>query len=466
MYFYMYENKESFFEKLSSKRVMFCGLGRSNLPVIEMLLNYGAKIIACDSRNISKLDDSIKNLEKRGVELRLGSTYMDNLDADIIFRTPGMSFFNEKLQEARKHGIVVTSEMEMFFDICPCPIIAVTGSDGKTTTTTIISEILKASKKTVHIGGNIGKPLLPVIDRIRNDDIAVVELSSFQLMSMNQSPNVAVVTNLSPNHLDIHKDMDEYINSKKNIILHQSAFDTAVLNYDNKITNEFSKSVRGKCMFFSRKQKVYNGVWCDENKIYFSKNGENTEILSISDIKLPGKHNLENYLAAICATLPFSDKNAITEVAKNFNGVEHRIEFTRNLNGVKYFNDSIASSPTRAISGTLSLFDGKIIMIAGGYDKKIPFDSLGPVVCSKVKCLILMGDTADKIENAVKKSHNYDEKEIKIIHVKNMSEAVKAAHDNTVCDDVVVLCPACASFGLYNNFEERGNDFKNIVNSL
>ena len=400
----MYENKESFFEKLSSKRVMFCGLGRSNLPVIEMLLNYGAKIIACDSRNISKLDDSIKNLEKRGVELRLGSTYMDNLDADIIFRTPGMSFFNEKLQEARKHGIVVTSEMEMFFDICPCPIIAVTGSDGKTTTTTIISEILKASKKTVHIGGNIGKPLLPVIDRIRNDDIAVVELSSFQLMSMNQSPNVAVVTNLSPNHLDIHKDMDEYINSKKNIILHQSAFDTAVLNYDNKITNEFSKSVRGKCMFFSRKQKVYNGVWCDENKIYFSKNGENTEILSISDIKLPGKHNLENYLAAICATLPFSDKNAITEVAKNFNGVEHRIEFTRNLNGVKYFNDSIASSPTRAISGTLSLFDGKIIMIAGGYDKKIPFDSLGPVVCSKVKCLILMGDTADKIENAVKKS--------------------------------------------------------------
>ncbi len=462
----MYENKESFFEKLSSKRVMFCGLGRSNLPVIEMLLNYGAKIIACDSRNISKLDDSIKNLEKRGVELRLGSTYMDNLDADIIFRTPGMSFFNEKLQEARKHGIVVTSEMEMFFDICPCPIIAVTGSDGKTTTTTIISEILKASKKTVHIGGNIGKPLLPVIDRIRNDDIAVVELSSFQLMSMNQSPNVAVVTNLSPNHLDIHKDMDEYINSKKNIILHQSAFDTAVLNYDNKITNEFSKSVRGKCMFFSRKQKVYNGVWCDENKIYFSKNGENTEILSISDIKLPGKHNLENYLAAICATLPFSDKNAITEVAKNFNGVEHRIEFTRNLNGVKYFNDSIASSPTRAISGTLSLFDGKIIMIAGGYDKKIPFDSLGPVVCSKVKCLILMGDTADKIENAVKKSHNYDEKEIKIIHVKNMSEAVKAAHDNTVCDDVVVLCPACASFGLYNNFEERGNDFKNIVNSL
>ncbi len=462
----MYENKESFFEKLSSKRVMFCGLGRSNLPVIEMLLNYGAKIIACDSRDISKLDDSIKNLEKRGVELRLGSTYMDNLDADIIFRTPGMSFFNEKLQEARKHGIVVTSEMEMFFDICPCPIIAVTGSDGKTTTTTIISEILKASKKTVHIGGNIGKPLLPVIDRIRNDDIAVVELSSFQLMSMNQSPNVAVVTNLSPNHLDIHKDMDEYINSKKNIILHQSAFDTAVLNYDNKITNEFSKSVRGKCMFFSRKQKVYNGVWCDENKIYFSKNGENTEILSISDIKLPGKHNLENYLAAICATLPFSDKNAITEVAKNFNGVEHRIEFTRNLNGVKYFNDSIASSPTRAISGTLSLFDGKIIMIAGGYDKKIPFDSLGPVVCSKVKCLILMGDTADKIENAVKKSHNYDEKEIKIIHVKNMSEAVKAAHDNTVCDDVVVLCPACASFGLYNNFEERGNDFKNIVNSL
>lgn len=462
----MYENKESFFEKLSSKRVMFCGLGRSNLPVIEMLLNYGAKIIACDSRNISKLDDSIKNLEKRGVELRLGSTYMDNLDADIIFRTPGMSFFNEKLQEARKHGIVVTSEMEMFFDICPCPIIAVTGSDGKTTTTTIISEILKASKKTVHIGGNIGKPLLPVIDRIRNDDIAVVELSSFQLMSMNHSPNVAVVTNLSPNHLDIHKDMDEYINSKKNIILHQSAFDTAVLNYDNKITNEFSKSVRGKCMFFSRKQKVYNGVWCDENKIYFSKNGENTEILSISDIKLPGKHNLENYLAAICATLPFSDKNAITEVAKNFNGVEHRIEFTRNLNGVKYFNDSIASSPTRAISGTLSLFDGKIIMIAGGYDKKIPFDSLGPVVCSKVKCLILMGDTADKIENAVKKSHNYDEKEIKIIHVKNMSEAVKAAHDNTVCDDVVVLCPACASFGLYNNFEERGNDFKNIVNSL
>lgn len=457
---------KDFFKDMCGKKVAFIGIGTSNLPLIKLFAEKGAKVIACDRKDFDSLGENGIKAKKYGAELILGENYLSDIDADIVFRSPGTPFYKEELVALRNKGVVLTSEMEVFFDLCPCKTIAVTGSDGKTTTTTIISEFLKASGKNVHLGGNIGKPLLPEIESIGSDDYAVVELSSFQLISMRKSPDVAVVTNLAPNHLDIHKDMQEYIDSKKNLILHQNAFSKAVLNLDNEITNGFSESVRGQLAKFSVKEKLYNGAYIDGTTICYSDYGKVTEIMDYRDIKIPGMHNVENYLAAISAVWGIVDVDTIVAVAKTFGGVEHRAEFVREYKGVKYYNDSIASSPTRTALGTLSLYDEKIIIIAGGYDKHIPYEPLGPVINEKVKLLILLGDTAPKIEDAVKNADNYDESKIEIVNVSNMEEAVNVAVARAESGDIVSLSPASASFGLYRNFEERGNHFKSIVNGL
>lgn len=461
-------NSQQFFENIVGKKVAFCGIGKSNLPLVRMFRQKGATVVACDSRTKEQLGQIATELCELGVEMQLGENYLRNLGSvDIIFRTPGMKFDTPELVEARKNGVVVTSEMEMFFDLCPCKIFAVTGSDGKTTTTTIISEMLKKSGKTVHLGGNIGNPILPEIENIAKNDVAVIELSSFQLISMRRSPDVAVVTNLAPNHLDIHRDMTEYIEAKRNILVHQNAFGKTVLNLDNDITKSFGNMTRGKTMFFSKQSRCENGAWLGEDGyIYMSVNGNDTRIMKETDIKIPGKHNVENYLAAIAALWSYVSIEDIVCVAKEFGGVEHRAEFVRKVNGAKYYNDSIASSPTRTISGTLSLYSNKIIMIAGGYDKKIPFDSLGPVIVDKVKLLILMGNTAGKIEDAVKSSSQYEFGCPEIIRVQSMEEAVQVAYQKAKDGDIVSLSPACASFDLYPNFAARGNHFKQLVNQL
>ena len=457
---------KAFFDSVNGKTVAFIGIGTSNLPLIRQFAQKGARVLACDRKDFEALGENGVKAKEYGAELILGEDYLSNIQADIVFRSPGTPFYKEELCKLRENGTVLTSEMEVFFDLCPCNTIAVTGSDGKTTTTTIISEMLKAAGKTVHLGGNIGKPLLPEIETIGKDDWAVVELSSFQLISMRKSPDVAVVTNLAPNHLDIHKDMQEYIDSKKNIVLHQNAFSKAVLNLDNDIANSFSENVRGQLAKFSVKEKLFNGAYLDGDKIVYSDFGKVTEVMDYRDIKIPGMHNVENYLAAISAVWGIVDKETIVGVAKTFGGVAHRAEFVREFNGVKYYNDSIASSPTRTALGTLSLYDEKIIIIAGGYDKHIPYEPLGPVINNKVKVLILLGDTAPKIEAAVKSAENYSADAIKIINVTNMEEAVAAAAENAQKGDIVSLSPASASFGLYKNFEERGNHFKAIVNGL
>ncbi|MBR1731981.1 MAG: UDP-N-acetylmuramoyl-L-alanine--D-glutamate ligase [Ruminococcus sp.] len=457
---------DSFFNDIKGKKVCFVGIGTSNLPLIELFAKKGAAVAACDRQSYEALGENAERAEKVGAKLILGDDYLDNIDTDILFHSPGTPFYKPELEALKKKGVVVTSEMEVFFDLCPCKIIAVTGSDGKTTTTTIISEILKASGKKVHLGGNIGTPLLPIIESINEDDYAVVELSSFQLISMRKSPEIAVVTNLAPNHLDIHKDMDEYVDSKKNIILHQNAFSKAVLNLDNDIADSFSEYVRGKLVKFSRRKAVENGAYLDGETIVYNDYGRITPVMSYKDIKIAGMHNVENYLAAISAVWGIVDTETIVKVAKSFGGVEHRAEFVREFEGVEYYNDSIASSPTRTIMGTLSLYDEKIIVIAGGYDKHIPYDPLGPVICDKVKLLILLGDTAPKIEKAVKESENYTENNPVIINVKNMEQAVAQARKYAVKGDKVSLSPASASFGLYKNFMERGNHFKTIVNGL
>ena len=457
---------DTFFENIKGKRVAFIGIGTSNLPLIKLFADKGAKVTACDRQSFEKLGENAVKAKEYGAELVLGDDYLSKIEADVVFRSPGTPFYKEELVNLRNKGVVLTSEMEVFFDLCPCKTIAVTGSDGKTTTTTIISELLKASGMNVRLGGNIGKPLLPEIESVNESDCAVVELSSFQLISMRKSPDVAVVTNLAPNHLDIHKDMQEYVDSKKNIILHQNAFSKTVLNLDNEITNDFSESVRGQLAKFSIKEKLYNGAYLDGTTICYSDYGKVTEIMDIKEIKIPGMHNVENYLAAISAVWGMVDVDTIVAVARTFGGVAHRAEFVREYNGVKYYNDSIASSPTRTALGTLSLYDEKIIIIAGGYDKHIPYEPLGPVINDKVKVLILLGDTAPKIEKAVKEAENYNADDITIITVENMEQAVEVAVQYGEEGDIVSLSPASASFGLYKNFEERGNHFKSIVKSL
>jgi UDP-N-acetylmuramoylalanine--D-glutamate ligase len=457
---------EGFYSRLRGRRVAMLGIGRSNNPLVKMFISKGAQVTVCDRRSREKLGSVTDELESAGAALRLGDDYLKELDADMIFRTPGINFNLPELIGARARGIPVTSEMEVFFDLCPCRIIAVTGSDGKTTTTSVIADMLRREGLRVHLGGNIGRPLLPELEDIRPEDVAVAELSSFQLISMRRSPDVAVITNLSPNHLDVHRDMDEYIAAKKNILLHQNAFGRAVLNLDNPLTASMASEARGRLYMFSRKSEPALGCYADSKGVIFMRDGDGAhEVMAASDILIPGVHNLENYLAAICAVWGMAGVRSIRDTARSFAGVEHRIEFVRELGGVRYYNDSIATSPTRTIAG-LNAFDQKVILIAGGYDKHIPFTALGPKIMEKVKCLVLVGNTSDKIEAAVRAVPCYAPGKPPIIKAQSLEEAFAAAQNAAESGDIVTLSPACASFDKFKDFEARGNAFKNLVNAL
>ena len=450
-----------YLSSLKNKRVAVIGIGVSNTPLIRMLCSAGVSVTACDKNSYEGLGPVARELEKLGVKLQLGETYLNELDHDVIFRTPGIRPDVPALEKARAKGAEITSEMEVFFKVCPCKIIAVTGSDGKTTTTTIISELLKAAGYNVYVGGNIGKPLLPEVADMKADDVAVLELSSFQLMTMDQSPDIAVVTNVTPNHLDVHKSMDEYIGAKANVFMHQSENGLSVFNLDNDITKEFSQKVNGKAVLFSRKEEVLNGVYLKDDAIW----SKDRLVLPLSDILLPGTHNVENYMAAIAAVESLVDDDVIRQVAKTFGGVEHRIELVRVLRDIRYYNDSIASSPTRTIAGLRS-FKEKVILIAGGYDKKIPFDVLGPEVIEHVKYLVLTGATAGKIRAAVEATPGYNGSNPKIVEIDDFKDAVLAAHRVALPGDVVIMSPACASFDKFKNFMLRGEAFKKIINEL
>ncbi len=455
---------QEYLREIRGKRVAVLGIGISNTPLIHMLLRAGAIVTACDKRDRDAFHGQIEALESLGTTVCLGEGYLDHLEGqDVIFRTPGMRPDLPQLLETVKRGSLLTSEMEVFFQVCPCPIIGVTGSDGKTTTTTIIAKLLEAEGKTVHLGGNIGKPLLPDVDGMFSTDVAVVELSSFQLMTMDLSPHIAVVTNLAPNHLDIHKSMGEYIAAKENILLHQTPADRVILNADNPITAALSADPHGRLTWFSRQtQPEGDAVFLRDGAIWLRDSVGERRILDRKDILLPGDHNVENYMAAIAAVRDLVSTDTIRTFAAKFSGVEHRIELVRELNGVRYFNDSIASSPTRTMAG-LKCFPEKVILIAGGYDKHIPFDSLGPAIVSSVKRLILTGDTASKIRASVEAAPGYEEGKPIIETYPDFREAVEAAHQAAVKGDVVILSPACASFDRFKNFMERGETFKGIV---
>ena len=446
---------EQYFTSLKGKKIAVLGLGVSNQPLVRLLLEFGCDVTGCDRTPREKLDGAVLELEGLGCRLSLGDTYLDGIEADLVFRTPGMHPGNLALEALRQQGAEVTSEMEVFFEVCPCQILAVTGSDGKTTTTTLISEMLKAEGKTVWLGGNIGTPLLSLVPQMKETDFAVVELSSFQLMDMRRSPLRAVVTNLAPNHLDVHKDMEEYVQAKTNIFAHQDASGLLVLNADNAITAGFVGN--GTTHFFSRQGKAAH-VRLEDGRIL--RGGE--PVLAAGDILLPGVHNIENYMAAIAAVEGLVSDEAVRTVAQNFGGVEHRIELVRVKDGVRFYNDSIASSPSRTIAGLRS-FPEKVILIAGGYDKHIPYDVLGPEICAHVKKLFLCGATAPQIRAAVEACAGEKPETVDCGKFENAVRAAAAAAEN---GDVVLMSPASASFDEFKNFMVRGNFFKSIIKEL
>lgn len=464
-------NLNYFKENIRNKKVAILGIGVSNIPLIKYLSNLGVDITAFDKAEEQALKTTLDTLKGYNIKYSLGKEYLNSLKGfDVIFRTPGMRFDIPEIVEEEKRGAKITSEMEVFFELCPAQIFGVTGSDGKTTTTTIIYNLLKEEGYSCWLGGNIGKPLLSHIDEIKPDDKVVLELSSFQLQTMKKSPSVSVITNLSPNHLDVHKSMEEYVEAKKNILNYQinNSDETnkqkIILNFDNEITRSFVEDAISQVVLFSRRNALDAGVFIQDGKILYRDTDKTLELLEQSDILLPGIHNVENYLAAIAAVFDYVKKETIQKVAKTFTGVEHRIEFVREINGIKFYNDSIASSPSRTIAG-LNSFNQKLILISGGADKKIPYDAIGEPIIDKVKTLVLIGQTTEKIEEAVNKARERAGKgyEIEIIKCSTYDEAVQSAYSKGEKGDIVILSPASTSFDLFKNFEHRGNVFKEIV---
>lgn len=445
--------------ELKGKRVTVIGLGISNTPLIRWLLDGGARVVARDKKPFEQLNESVRAYENEGVTFVCGENYLDNIEADFIFKAPGLRYDLPQISEAVGRGAVLTSEMETFFELCPCKIIGVTGSDGKTTTTTLIYKCLSEQygADKVFVGGNIGKPLLPELDKMDKDCFAVVELSSFQLHTMKHSPDISVMTNLSPNHLDYHKGMEEYVEAKKNIYLHAKPGSVLVLNGINEITASLgSDAPKGV------EVRYFNNGYArieDGNIRVLDR-----DVLRTEDILIPGRHNVENYCGVICALDGIVDDKVIRHIAKTFGGVEHRIELVRVLDGVSYYNSSIDSSPTRT-AAALNSFKERVVVICGGYDKKIPFEPLAQVLCKKARAVVLTGATAPKIKAALTSCPDYNG-QVKIIEKSDFREAVLAAHGEAVSGDKVILSPACASFDAFPNFEVRGNTFKEIIRAL
>ncbi len=481
----MSEKTNLFKNKIRNANIGIIGIGISNMALIRFLNRCGATNITIYDKMVGEqINKNIEVLEKEGIHCKCitGEDYLDRLigaEHEYIFKSPIIRPDIPQIKKAVKNGAKLTSEMELFFDLCPCKIFGVTGSDGKTTTTTLLYKLLsnhfENSNINVWLGGNIGRPLIDLLDDIKPEDYAVVELSSFQLMTMKKSPDVSIITNVTPNHLDVHKDYDEYIEAKKNIFKNQVADGIVVLNSKNEVTADISKN----CFEEGRNVRLFSAFVSDEasfcerakGKAYLNegkliwKSSYYIYSIEISKLRVPGIFNAENLLAAVSACADIINNDDIEKTVREFTGVQHRLEFVRELNGVKYYNSSIDSSPNRSIQ-TLSVFEKNVIMIAGGKDKNIPYDDIGPVICDKVKALILIGPTSEKIEASVRNQHSFDKTKIKIFHPESYEEAVNIAREIACEGDSVVLSPASTSFDRFKNFEERGNVFKSLVNGL
>lgn len=464
---YINKKLEEFNKFLDSKKVAIIGMGVSNLPLLDYFYDKNAKVTVFDKNTPS--DEIMEKINKYRYEVEIGEYNLSRLNGfDIIFRSPSVLPTREELVTAANKGAIITSEIEMVLKLAPCKIIGVTGTEGKTTTTSIIYEILKSSGKNCFLGGNIGKPIFTEIKNMKPEDIVVLELSSFQLMGMKVSPDISVVTNMYPDHLNIHSSYEEYQQAKKNIFLHQNENGVVILNYDNEITRKFADEVKSNLVYFSSLQKLKNGYVYDrkDETIKRYANGKSENILKKQEIKLRGIHNYENICAALAATASIVDEKSQIKAIKEFNGVEHRLEFVRELNGVKYYNDSIGTSPASTIAG-LNAFDENIILLAGGSDKGLDYTEIGETIAKKVRVLLLTGPTAEKIENATKLAMNKAGKEtVEIIHCKDLQEAVSTANEKAKSGEIVLMSPASASFDAFKNFIERGIKFKEFVNNL
>lgn len=474
----MNNKAQKYFDELKGKKVAFVGMGVANVPCAEFLARLGVDVYACDRRDREYIGEEIcKRLDKLGVTFSLGESYLDILpEMDLIFRSHGiLPFQNKWIGECIERGQTVTTEMEVFFSLCPAKIFAVTGSNGKTTTTTLISEMLKKQGCNVCLGGNIGKALMPELETITEDDIAVVELSSFQLLTMGNlvsKPDVAVVTNIECTHQDHHISLDEYVDAKRNILIYQNENCKTILNADcdysigSRVYHDMRYDVRGRLSQFSIRHAVDNGCYMNnDGDIVYNDNGNETFIMKADEIIIPGSHNIENYCTAICAVWGMVDIDNIRCIARTFGGVEHRIEFVREYNGVKYYNDSIATSPSRVNSG-LRAFGRKINVIMGGSDKGNDMSEMVPDILKYVKLLILNGDTAKKIYDSITASKDYSSSDIQIIMVKTLEDAVAVARERSQNGDIVSLCPACPAFDQFKTFEYRGRKFKELVNGF
>ena len=462
---YINEKLEKFNKLIDGKQVAIIGLGVSNIPLLDYFYDKNAKVTVFSNNVLS--DEIMDKINKYRYQVELGENNLKKLKGfDIIFRSPSALPTKHEFQSAVKKGAILTSEIEMVLKLAPCKIIGVTGTEGKTTTTSLIFEICKKAGYNCYLGGNIGKPIFTKINEMKPDDLVILELSSFQLMGMSVSPNISVVTNVYPDHLNVHKSYEEYQDAKKSIFKNQSSDGIVVLNKDNEITAKFADEVKGNVIFFSSKESLKDGYVYDRTDGYIKKcvSGDCTNIISKDDIKLRGIHNYENICAALAATETLVKKEDQIETVKNFKGVEHRLEFVRELNGVKYYNDSIGTSPASTIAG-LNAFDENIILLAGGSDKGLDYKEIGEVIAKKVGTLILTGPTAEKIENSTKNAIK-DNKNIEIIHTENLKESVKIAKEKAKKGDIVLLSPASASFDAFKNFEERGKYFKSLVNEL
>ena len=464
-----YQNEKliEFEEYIKNRKVAIIGLGVSNLPLIDYFHEKKSKVTVFDSREIGEISKEIMDkVTNYAMEISLGKGYLNKLQGfDLILRSPSCLPTVPELEEEAARGAIITTEVELLMKMCPAEVIGVTGSDGKTTTTTLISEILKKAGYNCYVGGNIGTPLFTKLHEIKPDDKVVLELSSFQLMGMEVSPNISVITNITPNHLNVHKDYEEYIDAKKNIFKCQNRDGIVILNYDNEITRNCASEVKGKVIFFSSKEKLDNGYIVDNGVIKECDDKLRKHIVSAKELTIRGKHNYENICAAIAATRTLVDIATAIEVIKTFPGVEHRIEFVKEINGVKWYNDSASSTPSRTISG-LNAFDEEIVLIAGGADKNLDYTPIAKPILDKVKTLILMGQTSGKIFDSVKAEEEIENKEINIYMVNSLSQAVILAKRYSLPGQVVLFSPASTSFDMFKNMYDRGHQFKDIVNKM
>lgn len=466
---YINEKLAEFNQYLAGRKVAVIGLGVSNLPLIDYLYELKAQVTVFDKTDVKEISRTIlKKVTNYGMGMSFGENYLEELVGfDLIFRSPScLPTMPELIAEAER-GAIITTEVEMVIELCPGKVIGITGSDGKTTTTTLISEILKANDYNVFLGGNIGTPLFTKIAEMTPEDIIVLELSSFQLMDMKISPHIAVITNITPNHLDKHTDMDEYMNAKKNIFKYQEKTDLLVLNYDNEITRNFEKEAPGKVMFFSSKSKIPNGYIVDDGKIKYCENALRSHILDTKEMMIRGTHNFENAAAALIATRDLVNTETACHTILTFKGVEHRLELVvETKDRIKWYNDSVSSSPTRTMAGLEAFSLRNIILIAGGYDKNLDYTPLAKPIVDNCKELILLGATSAKIEKAVKEELKKQNKKMKIHKCTDLRQTVEVAKEVAVQGDVVLFSPASASFDMFQNFAERGKCFKKYVKEI